>query len=185
LLDDNFVDPQCELSNMADDSRTNAIDPHLIARIVTAYARHHNVGTDQVPAVIATVHQALAGLGGASPAIAERVPAVPIRRSVRNDHLVCLECGLRVQALRRHLRTRHNLDPDAYRARWKLRSDYPVVPPALSQQRSSLAKQIGLGRRAAANSPAPKNAAAVEPIITAAPSRPKRRARPRRSRPTA
>ena len=59
---------------MADDSRTNAIDPHLIARIVTAYARHHNVGTDQVPAVIATVHQVLAGLGGASPAIAERVP---------------------------------------------------------------------------------------------------------------
>jgi predicted transcriptional regulator len=170
---------------MADDSTTNAIDPHLVARLVTAYVRHHNVGADQVAAVIAAVHRGLAGHGGTSPAVAERVPAVPIRRSVRNDYLVCLECGLRVQALRRHLRTRHSLDPDAYRARWKLRSDYPVVPPALSQQRSSLAKQIGLGRRAAANSPAPKNAAAVEPIITAAPSRPKRRARPRRSRPTA
>jgi predicted transcriptional regulator len=74
-------------------------------------------------------------------------PAVPIRRSVQNDYIVCLEDGKELKMLKRYLRTRYNLTPDEYRRKWGLASDYPMVAPSYSDLRSNFAKQIGLGRR--------------------------------------
>jgi MucR family transcriptional regulator, transcriptional regulator of exopolysaccharide biosynthesis len=76
-------------------------------------------------------------------------PAVPVRRSVQPDHVVCLECGFRAKTLRRHLRMSHGLDPAAYRARWKLSLEHPLTAPEYSAHRSTMARQLGLGRKPA------------------------------------
>ena len=82
---------------------------------------------------------------------AERsTPAVAIRRSVQRDHVVCLECGFQGKTLRRHLRVAHGLEPAAYRVRWKLAADHTLTAPAYSERRSTMAKQLGLGRKRAA-----------------------------------
>ena len=138
-----------------------------VARIVSSYLRHHQLGPDQLIGLIVAVNRALAGLGVGPPPVQEPPrPAVPIRRSAQREYVVCLECGFRGQALRRHLRVRHGLEVAAYRTRWNLPSDHPVTAPAYSARRSALAKQIGLGR--------PR--APVEP-----PPTPRRRRRPRRA----
>ena len=138
------------------------VNLYHVARIVSSYVRHHRLGPDQFDGLIVAVHRALAGLGLQQPP----QPAVPIRRSVQRDYVVCLECGFRGQALRRHLRVQHGLEVAAYRTRWNLPSDHPVTAPAYSARRSALAKQIGLGRRRAPVGP---------------PTTPRRR-RPRRAR---
>jgi predicted transcriptional regulator len=96
------------------------------------------------------------------------VPAVPIRRSVQRDRVVCLQCGYRGQVLRRHIRVAHGLEPAQYRVRWKLPPDHPIAAPAYSERRSTMAKQIGLGRK-------PQKAVVSTPEVVAAP--PKRRGR--------
>jgi predicted transcriptional regulator len=103
------------------------------------------------------VFQALRGVGqGEAEKPAEApVPAVPVKRSIRPDFLVCLEDGRKVKMLKRYLATRHGLTPDQYRQRWGLAKDYPMVPPAYAAQRSAMAKQIGLGRKRAAAAPEP------------------------------
>ena len=132
---------------MPDDQPTAPANRELAARIVAAYVRRNQVGLDQIPALISTVHQALAGLGKPEPKDAgRRIPAVSVRRSVRPNYLVCLDCGRRSKMLRRHLADAHRLSTDEYRKRWNLRSDYPMVAPAYSERRSGLAKQFGLGR---------------------------------------
>jgi predicted transcriptional regulator len=173
---------------MAEDDTWKAVDPQLVTRIVSSYVRRHRLTGDELAAAISTIHQTLAGLGRvvASAPAPERVPAVPVRRSVHNDYLVCLECGFRAQMLRRHLKAMHNLDPATYRARWKLRADYPVTAPAYSQQRSSMAKQLGLGRRPTVSetsgSPPSSAPAALDPVFVASLSQPTpRRGRRRRS----
>jgi predicted transcriptional regulator len=124
------------------------IDRELTSKIVAAYVRRNQVGVDQLGALISTVHQALSGLGKpVAEASVERTPAVPIRRSVHRDYVVCLECGWRGQMLRRHLATGHGLSVDQYRARWNLPREHPITAPGYSERRSGLAKQIGLGRR--------------------------------------
>jgi predicted transcriptional regulator len=136
---------------MAEDDAAVKVDPQLVAQIVGSYVRHNKIAADQVDDLIAAVGQSLAGLGrqaAAAPEEAALVPAVPIRRSVQRDYVVCLECGFRGKQLRRHLTTRHGLDADAYRARWKLAADHPLVAPDYSEQRSALARQFGLGRSA-------------------------------------
>jgi predicted transcriptional regulator len=139
-----------------------------VARIVSAYVRHHQLGLDQLVGLIVAVHRGLAVLGlGPPPSEKPPEPAVPIRRSVHRNYVVCLECGCRAQVLRRHLRVQHGLEVAAYRTRWRLPSDHPVTAPAYSARRSAIAKQIGLGRRRAP----------VEP-----PTAPRRRPRPRRAR---
>jgi predicted transcriptional regulator len=131
------------------------VDLYRIARIVSSYVRHHQVEPGQLTRLIVEVHRALAGLGhGAAPAPV-RQPAVPIRRSVQQDYVVCLECGFRAQMLRRHLQVQHGLSVDEYRARWNLPSDHPVIGPAYSQRRSEMAKEIGLGRRRVPVEPPP------------------------------
>ena len=131
------------------------VDPNQVARIVGSYLRHHQVEPDQLAGLIVEVHRALAGLGRAPPVQEPAQPAVPIRRSVQQDFVVCLECGLRAQVLRRHLRVAHGLDIADYRARWQLPVDYPLTAPRYSAQRSRLAKETGLGRRRAAAVPSP------------------------------
>jgi predicted transcriptional regulator len=150
-------------------------DRHRTAQIVAAYLRRNPLPTDQLASLVSTVHEALGNLGKAPEPVAERTPAVSIRRSVQRDVVVCLDCGWRGHTLRRHLMTRHGLSPDEYRARWKLRAEHPLTAPEYSERRSAMAKQVGLGRSrppvAATESP--------EPDQTAAQSRPRRQRRAR------
>jgi len=120
-----------------------------VAKIVSAYAKRNQLPPDQLPALIATVHAALASVEGGGqpePAIGPE-PAVPIRRSVQPDTITCLDCGRPQKMLKRHLTTAHQLTPDEYRKRWGLKSDYPMSAPNYTARRSELAKSIGLGRR--------------------------------------
>ena len=121
----------------------------LTAEIVGAYVGHHTVSTTELPSLITTVGRELAGLGRAPAAPPEEKPkpAVPIKRSVRPDAIICLEDGKELKMLKRHLKTRYNMTPEEYRQRWGLKEDYPMVAPAYAAQRSALAKKIGLGRK--------------------------------------
>ena len=134
---------------MAEAGHAQKVDPGLVAEIVRSYVAKNSVAVDQVGELIATVQRALSSLGEGEPIPPAEplVPAVPIRRSVRPDHVVCLECGFRGQTLRRHLRVQHGLDIAAYRARWNFSPDHPVTAPAYSTSRAAMARQIGLGRK--------------------------------------
>lgn len=124
----------------------------LAAAIVSAYIVHNAIRVEELPALIASVHQALSATAGPAPAApdmaAPQEPAVPIRRSVTPDFLISLEDGKRYKTLKRHLAKR-GLSPDAYRSKWGLKPDYPMVAPNYSAVRSALAKTNGLGRKAA------------------------------------
>jgi MucR family transcriptional regulator, transcriptional regulator of exopolysaccharide biosynthesis len=159
---------------MADESTAQMVDLSLVAEIVRSYVAQNSIGVDQVAGLIATVHRSLSGLGQSAPASAPAplVPAVPIRRSVQRDHVVCLECGYRGQMLRRHLSVSHGLEPAEYRVRWKLPADHPITAPVYSERRSMMAKGIGLGRKL-------QEAVVLAPEAVAAP--PKRRGRKPRS----
>ena len=133
---------------MADDSSAQKVDPSLVAEIVSSYVAQNSVGVDQIAGLIVTVHRTLSGLGESAPVPGPLEPAVPIRRSVQRDHVVCLDCGYRGQMLRRHLRLVHGLEPAVYRARWKLAADHPLTAPAYSARRSEMAKEIGFVRGA-------------------------------------
>jgi predicted transcriptional regulator len=132
---------------MPDEPPTASANRELAVKVVSAYLRRNQVAAEQLVTLISTVHQTLADLGkpAAEPVI-ERTPAVSIRRSVQHDRVTCLECGWAGSMLRRHLGTVHGLTVDAYRARWNLSRDHAVVAPAYSERRSTMAKQIGLGR---------------------------------------
>lgn len=128
----------------------------LTAKIVGSYLRHHNVGASQLPDLIAIVHRSLGGLGQQPLAKEALTPAVSVRQSVRHDYVVCLDCGYRGKTLRRHISSRHGLSRAEYLRRWGLQPDHPLTAPAYSERRSTLAKQLGLGRK-------PKEDAAPEP----------------------
>jgi predicted transcriptional regulator len=139
----------------------------LTTEIVASFAGHNAVAMDDLPALISNVFEALRRAGQAEeekPAEAP-VPAVPVKKSVGRDFLVCLEDGQKVTMLKRHLARRHQMTPEAYRRRWDLAKDYPMVPPVYAERRSALAKQIGLGRKKPAAAPqeaAPEPATAAE-----------------------
>ena len=120
----------------------------LVVDIVAAFVGHNRLAIDELPAVIETVYGSLVDQqqGNAAQVLPE--PAVAVRRSVSRNHIVCLEDGKKFKSLKRHLRTAHGMTPAEYRARWSLRSDYPLVAPNYAAQRSELAKSIGLGRKA-------------------------------------
>ena len=129
---------------MADEPPAATLDRELTTNIVAAYVRRNQIASDQLATLISTVHQALSGLGKPTAETeTEPTPAVPIRRSVHRDYVVCLECGWRGLILRRHLITGHGLTVEQYRTRWNLPREHPMVAPGYSERRSSLAKQFG------------------------------------------
>ena len=117
--------------------------------IVAAYLSKNHVPAAEIPVVITTVHGSLrAANGNSGKAGGEaRKPAVPIRRSVTPDHIICLEDGKKLKMLKRHLRTTYGLTPEEYRAKWRLPPDYPMVAPNYAKKRSEFALRIGLGRK--------------------------------------
>jgi predicted transcriptional regulator len=118
----------------------------LVSKIVSAYVSQNSVPPSELPHLIRTVHEALLGPDQAASSRPE--PAVPIKKSVKPDYVVCLEDGKKLKTLKRHLRTSYDMSPDEYRQRWGLPADYPMVAPKYAAVRSALAKKIGLGRKA-------------------------------------
>lgn len=120
----------------------------MASDIVSAYVAHNPVPVGDLPKLIEKVHATLAEIG--TPAGAEEKPdlkpAVPVRRSVTDDHIVCLEDGKKFKSLKRHLRTRYDMSPEEYREKWNLPADYPMVAPNYAKQRSDLARKMGLGQ---------------------------------------
>ena len=121
----------------------------LTSNIVAAHVANNPVAVNDLPLLIREVYQTLANVGGLAEGEAERpTPAVPLKKSVTPDYIVCLEDGKKLKMLKRHLKTAYNMTPEEYRERWGLAPDYPMVAPNYAKQRSKLAKQIGLGTRA-------------------------------------
>ena len=141
---------------MEDKSSSSGVELGLVAKIVGSYVRHHQIGLDELVQLVASVHRSLSKVGE-SAASKPAVPAVPVRQSVRHGYVVCLDCGFRGQSIRRHLGLKHGLEPQAYRERWNLPADHPIVAPAYSDRRAALAKQSGLGRHRQAPAIAPES----------------------------
>ena len=151
---------------MAENGSSEAV-LRLTAQIVSAHVEHNSVQAEALPGLIERVYQTLRGVGQAPVEPEKPVPAVPIKQSVKPDFIICLEDGKKLKMLKRHLMTSYKLTPAQYRTRWGLPSDYPMVAPSYAKVRSSLAKKIGLGRKAAA----PVGRPAAKPVA-------KRRGRP-------
>ncbi|AFW01942.1 transcriptional regulator Ros/MucR [Gluconobacter thailandicus F149-1 = NBRC 100600] len=124
----------------------------LTAQIVAAQVSKGSVDAETLPALIRQVYEALANAGvpQQAPEPERPQPAVPIKRSVFPDYIVCLEDGKKLKMLKRHLQSAYNMTPEQYRERWGLPSDYPLVAPNYAQRRSALAREIGLGRKISA-----------------------------------
>lgn len=120
----------------------------MTADIVSAYVSNNSVAAADLPGLIQNVHVALAQIasGSVEAEPEPREPAVPIRKSISPDFLICLEDGRKFKSLKRHLRTKYNMSPEEYRAKWGLPKDYPMVAPNYAKARSELAKQMGLGQ---------------------------------------
>ena len=121
----------------------------LTANIVSAYVSNNTVPTADIPALINQIHGALLRVtsGRSEASSAPLKPAVPVKRSITADHLVCLEDGKKFKSLKRHLRTQYGMTPEQYREKWGLALDYPMVAPNYAAARSQLAKQMGLGQQ--------------------------------------
>jgi predicted transcriptional regulator len=133
-----------------EESQANATFIALTARIVAAYLRRNTVPIADLPSLVAMTHKALEKAGAPEAvevAEAASSPAVPVKKSVRPDHIVCLDCGKTFKMLKRHLQSDHALSAEEYRAKWSLPPDYPVVAPNYAAERSKLALALGLGKK--------------------------------------
>jgi predicted transcriptional regulator len=124
----------------------------LTTEIVVAYVTRNTIAPTDLGDLIGAVSRALGALGREQAEPVKPEPAVPVRRSIHDDHLVCLVCGERHRTLRRHLDVAHQLTPEAYREQFGLRPDYPMAAPGYSRQRAEMAKRTGLGQRVQAPS---------------------------------
>jgi predicted transcriptional regulator len=131
------------------DTVENANFIGLTAEIVSAYVSNNTVASGDIPALINQVHTALVRVSnGETPPSGEALkPAVPVKRSINPDYIVCLEDGKKFKSLKRHLRTQYSMTPEQYREKWGLPHDYPMVAPNYAAARSHLAKQMGLGQQ--------------------------------------
>jgi predicted transcriptional regulator len=134
--------PCCKRGSIIMNDNENPRLVALTADIVAAYVSHNAAMANDLPVLIHTVHRSLQSAGAPRRA---PVPAVPIRNSIAEDYLICLEDGRKFKSLKRHLRAEYGMSPEDYRAKWGLASTYPMVAPAYAAARSALAKQIGLG----------------------------------------
>ena len=129
----------------------NDVNNHieLAAEIVSAYVSNNSVPASELSTLLGDVHAAIVrvstGVVVAVPEVAK--PAVPPKKSITNDYIICLEDGRKFKSLKRHLRTQYNMSPEQYREKWALPADYPMVAPAYAKARSALAKQMGLGQQ--------------------------------------
>jgi predicted transcriptional regulator len=137
---------------MSDDNHPQLSEEDMLrmtTEVVSAYVGNNMLPAAQIPDVIKTVYGSLRELGAIGSAADKEAPkpAVPVKRSVTPDYIVCLEDGKKLKMLKRHLRTTYNMTPDEYRSKWGLAADYPMVAPNYAKQRSEFAKRIGLGRK--------------------------------------
>ena len=131
----------------------------LTVEIVSAYVSNNAIAPDQVAQLLQSVFDKLSSMAAEEETTADLIPAVPIKRSVTDDYIICLEDGRKLKMLKRHLMTAYGMTPEDYRKRWGLKPDYPMVAPNYSLKRKELAKNIGLGRKPRqrpAPEPAPK-----------------------------
>jgi len=119
----------------------------LTAQIVSAHVSHNAIPSDALSGLIQSVYRTLTAVGVDVPVPEKPQPAVPIKRSVFPDHIVCLEDGKKLKMLKRHLQTSYQMTPEQYRERWGLPADYPMVAPNYAVARSQLAKKMGLGQQ--------------------------------------
>ncbi len=147
---------------MTDTAQTDvSFEPDLFdltADIVSAYVGNNTVASTDLPGLITTVHAALASTVQKvqEPEVVELVPAVPVKKSVTDDYIICLEDGKKFKSLKRHLRTHYDLTPEDYRVKWNLPVDYPMVAPNYAAARSELAKKMGLGQQRAQKTKKPR-----------------------------
>lgn len=125
----------------------NMILQKLTTQIISAYVAHNEISGQDLPNLIRTVHQTLSTVSNTKPEVAKPVPAVPPKKSVFPDYIICLEDGKKLKLLRRHLQTVYDMTPQQYRERWDLPPEYPMVAPNYASHRSNLARKIGLGHR--------------------------------------
>ena len=127
------------------DAKDNTVSLEVISKIVSAYVSNNTLPASELPDLIRNVHEGLV-----KPGELRSEPAVPVKKSVRPDYIICLDDGKKLKMLKRHLRTAYNMTPDEYRAKWQLGPDYPMVAPNYAKQRSVMAMKIGLGRKSGA-----------------------------------
>lgn len=149
---------------MNKDNSLNAGDTlQLATDIVAAFVSNNTMSADKLPGLLQEVHDAVRALAsGGTASAGSQQPAVPIKKSVTNDHVICLEDGKKLKMLKRYLRTQYGMSPEDYRRKWGLPADYPMVAPNYSKRRSQFAKDIGLGKaggRAAPRRPTTKKSA--------------------------
>jgi predicted transcriptional regulator len=125
----------------------------LVSDIVAAYVSNNSVAAGDLPSVIRSIHATLGALSGvpSQETLTSQKPAVPVKKSITNEYIVCLEDGKKLKMLKRYLRSNYSLTPEEYRAKWGLPADYPMVAPNYAAQRSEFAKKIGLGKNAPAH----------------------------------
>ena len=125
-------------------SGENSASLKMVSEIVSAYVSNNGLPTDQLPELIASVHRTLMNVDGKT--LETLNPAVPAKKSIKPEYIICLEDGKKLKMLKRHLRTSYDLSPSEYRKKWGLPDDYPMVAPSYAARRSELAKKIGLGK---------------------------------------
>lgn len=136
------------MSDQVDETQFSSDLLGLAADIVTAYVSNNEITSDRLPDIIKTVYGTLMTLSSnAISKVEELKPAVPIKKSFTNEYIICLEDGKKLKMLKRYLRSRYDLSPEEYRAKWGLPAEYPMVAPNYAKKRSEFAKKIGLGKK--------------------------------------
>ncbi len=153
---------------MAGELNTDVLE--LTAKIVSAHIGKNPVSADALPGLINVVYRSLAMVGVTEGAPLELTPAVPIHKSVFPSYIVCLESGRKLKMLKRHLQSRYGMSPEQYRQKWGLPTSYPMVAPNYASHRSTLAKQLGLGRTAEGRGQIRSEEKASEPAFPAKPA---------------
>ncbi len=138
--------PTTDNDNAEADEKTRVELLEMAARMTSAYVAHNRIDIATLSTVLVQIHDELRGLLGVAPEPAGK-PAVPVKKSISAEYIVCLEDGKRLRTLKRYLRSHYNLSPEEYRAKWGLPYDYPMVAPAYAKLRSEFAKKLGLGRK--------------------------------------